>query len=85
MSKLFKELYDRSPAFLQNAVLTGYGALLHRERYGEGFARSRELLEQSQWYSAEELASYQDEQLRHVVKHAYETVPYYRRVFDDAA
>lgn len=82
MSKLFKELYDKSPAFLQNAVLTGYSALLHRERYGEGFARSRELLEQSQWYSAEELASYQDEQLRHLVKHAYETVPYYRRVFD---
>lgn len=82
MSKFFKQLYDQSPVLLQNAVLTGYSALLHRNRYGEGFIRSRELLEQSQWYSSEQLTAYQDEQLRHVVKHAYETVPYYRRVFD---
>jgi phenylacetate-CoA ligase len=82
MSKLFKQLYDRSPAFLQNAVLTGYSALLHRERYGEGFLRARELLERSQWYPAEELATYQNEQLRQIVRHAYDTVPYYRRVFD---
>lgn len=82
MSKFFKQLYDQSPVLLQNAVLTGYSALLHRKRYGEGFTRCKELLEQSQWYSAEQLAAYQDEQLRHVVRHAYETVPYYRRLFD---
>lgn len=83
MNKLLKDLYDKCPFALQNAVLTGYSALLHRERYGVGFVRSRELLEESQWYSAQELAAYQDQQLRHLVRHAYETVPYYRRVFDD--
>ena len=82
MNELFKGFYDKSPAFLQNAVLTGYSALLHGERYGEGFARFRELLEKSQWYTPAELAAYQQEQLRLVVTHAYETVPYYRRVFD---
>lgn len=82
MNKLFKDFYDKSPAFLQNAVLTGYSALLHRERYGDGFAQYRELLEKSQWYTPAELAAYQQEQLRLVVAHAYETVPYYRRVFD---
>lgn len=82
MSNFLKNLYDKSPAFLQNAVLTGYGARLHYERYGKGFVQSRELLEKSQWYTATELASYQDERLRHIIRHAYETVPYYRRLFD---
>lgn len=82
MNKILKGLYDKSPAFLQNAVLTGYGARMHRERYGDGFVRFRDLLQQSQWYTPAELVSYQEEQLRRVVAHAYETVPYYRRVFD---
>lgn len=82
MNKSFKDFYDKSPAFLQNIVLTGYGALLHRERYGQGFARFRDLLEKSQWYTPTELAAYQQEQLLRIVSHAYETVPYYRRIFD---
>lgn len=82
MSTLFKNLYDHSPAFLQNLVLTGYGAFLHRARYGQGFRRAREHLERSQWQSSAELAAYQDEQLQRIVRHAYDTVPYYRRLFD---
>lgn len=83
MNTFLKNLYDKSPAFLQNAVITGYSALLHCERYGKGFARAKALLEKSQWYTAAEHASHQDEQLRLIVRHAYETVPYYRRVFDN--
>lgn len=82
MSQFFKQIYENSPAFLQNAALTAYSALLHRERYGAGFRKFREFLEQSQGYSAAELIAYQDEQLRKIVKHAFESVPYYRRLFD---
>jgi phenylacetate-CoA ligase len=39
-------------------------------------------LEESQWYSAEELRALQDEKLRAVVVHAYETVPFYRELMD---
>lgn len=82
MSTFIKNLYDRSPTVLQNLALTGYSAFLHRQRYGEGFRRAREFLERSQWFSAAELADYQDEQLQRIVRHAYDTVPYYRRLFD---
>ena len=40
-------------------------------------------LERSQWWTPEELASQQFRQLNHVVQHAYRTVPFYRRKFDE--
>ena len=82
MSQLLKNLYDRSPAILQNLVITGYAAFLQRARYGAGFRRARAHLEQSQWQSPDELAAYQAQQLQRMVRHAYDTVPYYRRLFD---
>ncbi len=41
------------------------------------------LLRQSQWWSREELAAYQAQALSHLLDHAYENVPYYRRVFEE--
>jgi len=40
-------------------------------------------LQQSQWWSTEELKQYQNEKLRAVIKHAYENVPYYRDLFEE--
>ena len=39
------------------------------------------LLQRSQWWSREELAAYQAQALSRLLDHAYENVPYYRRVF----
>ena len=39
-------------------------------------------LEESQWYSAEEIRALQDEKLRGIIAHAYETVPFYRELMD---
>ncbi len=41
------------------------------------------LLQQSQWWSREELAAYQAQALSRLLDHAYENVPYYRRVFEE--
>ncbi|MBN1152062.1 MAG: phenylacetate--CoA ligase family protein [Dehalococcoidia bacterium] len=40
-------------------------------------------LEQSQWWPAERLVELQSERLRRLLLHAYEHVPYYRRVMDE--
>lgn len=42
----------------------------------------RTFLERSQWSSEDELKRYQLTRLRSVLKHAYNNVPYYRRLFD---
>ena len=40
-------------------------------------------LEQSQWWPAERIEELQSEKLRRLIRHAYENVPYYRKVMDE--
>jgi len=40
-------------------------------------------LEESQWWTRERILELQNERLRYLVKYAYDSVPYYRRVFDE--
>jgi len=46
--------------------------------------RARAELERSQWLSLEDLELLQIRRMRALVKHAYETVPFYHRVFDES-
>jgi len=47
------------------------------------FRKTYKFLKKSQWWSKEQLEEYQLEQLSKLLNHAYENVPYYRRVFDE--
>ncbi|MFA5275755.1 MAG: hypothetical protein WC417_02550 [Candidatus Omnitrophota bacterium] len=46
--------------------------------------RLHSLLEKSQWFNEDELTAYQMERLEIILKHAYENVPYYRKLFNDS-
>ncbi|MDP1946755.1 MAG: hypothetical protein Q8L77_04565 [Nitrospirota bacterium] len=83
MNRYLATLYSLAPIWGQNLILTGYSTLLDRERYAGRFGEFRDLLAKSEWFSRSELDAYQDERLRATVKHAYETVPFYRRRFDE--
>lgn len=48
---------------------------------GLGFARAYKAAMNRQWWSAEEIRSYQNQHLQCLLKHAYENVPYYQRIF----
>ena len=78
-----QSLYERIPVMAQNLVLTGYSALLDRERYGSGFRDFQQWLNESQWYSHQQLKSFQDEEVEKLVRYSYRHVPYYRRVMDE--
>lgn len=82
MNPVAAAIYRLSPAWCQNLLLTGFGAFLERERYSGRYAEYRDLLASSERWSRQELVAYQDERLRAVVRHAYDTVPYYRTRFD---
>ncbi|MGB4578863.1 MAG: phenylacetate--CoA ligase family protein, partial [Methanoculleus sp.] len=47
------------------------------------YMKTYALLRRSWRWSREEHAAYQAEALSHLLDHAYENVPYYRRIFDD--
>ncbi|MEP7119265.1 MAG: hypothetical protein ABI880_16880, partial [Acidobacteriota bacterium] len=82
MNRYVTAAYQWAPVWAQNLLLTGYGALLERERYGGRFLEFRALLQRSEHWSTSDLEAYQDERLREVVAHAYATVPFYRTRFD---
>lgn len=62
-----------------------YSAITPRFRYGKIFWDTYNFLRESQWWSREKLEQYQMQQLSRLLHHAYENVPYYRRVFDERA
>lgn len=76
-SKLAK-LYASSPVWIQNAMVTGYGAKIHFERYGHRFETLLNEFEARPLKSSSELEDYQLERLGRILRHAYEHVPYYR-------
>jgi phenylacetate-CoA ligase len=83
MNSLAQAVYRHAPIWLQNVMLTEFATLLNRERYGGRSDEFRELLATTERYSKTELEVFQGEKLRALVAHAYETVPYYRRRFDE--
>ncbi len=60
-----------------------YGTFPPVIRYGKVFRDTYAFLQESQWWSREKLEEYQMQQLSRLLRHAYENVPYYRRVFDE--
>lgn len=52
-------------------------------RYGKQFRNMYYFLKGSQWWSKEKLEEYQMRQLKKLLNHAYQNVPYYQRVFDE--
>jgi phenylacetate-CoA ligase len=60
-----------------------YGTIPPRFRYSKVFWDTYNFLQESQWWSREKLKEYQMQQLEKLLNHAYNNVPYYRRVFDE--
>ncbi len=81
MDNMSRTLYNVCPAFIQNTIVSGYSIFLDRERYGGKYKHCRDLLTKTQWYSEGDLIAYQENKLQKIVKHAYETVPYYKKIF----
>ena len=81
MNPRLKSLYDVLPAALQDRLLGAFSAYLGRRRYGGRFAEFQALLRESQWWDADLLRTWQIAQLRALLVHADESVPYYRELF----
>lgn len=66
------------PDIVENTVVPLYDFFrgTHRRKYGK-------ILDKTQWLSREEVLMIQRDNFKALIKHAYETVPYYRRVFKE--
>jgi|CZKD01.1.fsa_nt_gi phenylacetate-CoA ligase len=80
-SAIVEHIYPRLPVFLQNAACWYYGKKEARTRFGSIFEkRLLELMDSDRW-SAAEIEAYQNEKIRQLIRHAYESVPYYRELW----
>lgn len=53
-------------------------------RYGFNMKKNRQLVMESQYWPTEKMARYQENRLAEVITHAYEHVPFYRHLFEEA-
>jgi len=80
---LIKKIYNFSPPFIQNIGRKVYSRFKKPIWKDPEFLKWYNFLQESQWWSREKLEEYQMRQLSKLLHHAYENVPYYRRVFDE--
>ena len=66
----------------RSAYFSAKGYAVSALKHGSEFQRTLAELEQSQWHSADRFRDMQDQKVRTLIRHAYDTVPYYRRLFD---
>jgi len=78
-----QRMVKRLPYPVRQGIKNVYGMLPPRIRYGQVFWETYNFLQESQWWGKEKLEEYQMQQLSKLLHHAYENVPYYRRVFDE--
>jgi phenylacetate-CoA ligase len=75
-------LYSRLPIWAQNVACTVMGVRLVRERYNRTFHEALDFLEESQTWPLAQLQEDQDIRVRRLIRHAFDTVPYYREVME---
>lgn len=83
MESIQDHIYNKSPVWLQNVLVSAYGYNLYRKRYTGVFHEIRDLLNQSRSWSTSQIEAWQAEQLHNMIRHCRETVPYYQRLFAD--
>lgn len=77
------KLYDAMPVFMQNIAVSLEGWRIQKSRYGKLYMRVFDEFMMRNDLSYQEKCAYRDSQIRIMVKHCYETVPYYHRIFDE--
>ncbi len=77
------KVYNRLPVWGQNMACFAEGMRIRRTRYGKDFWQALNEYESHDKWSYERLCEYRDERLRKMIRHCYDTVPYYTKLFRD--
>lgn len=77
----FLDVYPKLPRVVRDPLKWAYSCIPLKVRLGKAFNKQFDFLQQSQWWSPIQLENYQNEQLRALINHAYNNVPYYHNLF----
>jgi phenylacetate-CoA ligase len=81
---LGNRIYGHLPVLLQNVGVSLYGWRWRKRRFGGIFANELCGFKDRECFSAEQWREHQTVELRRLLLHAFETVPFYRRTYTDA-
>jgi len=77
--------YARSPLLFQNMAVAAAGIVSKVVRGGTEYRRLLHEYEGNQWRTAREYKDAQDSELRRLIRHCYEHVPFYQKVMRERA
>ena len=75
-------VYKRLPVWLQSRASWVHGRNFARRIYNKNYYEKLEWLKQSERWTTSEIEAYQNEELRRLIKEAYENLLYYRELMD---
>ncbi len=75
------DIYSQLPIFAQNAACFAEGMKIMHRRYGTYFQKKLAEYESHNAWSYEQMCEYRDRKLQRIIKHCYNTVPHYKKMF----
>lgn len=81
--KLATKIYGFLPPFLQNIAVSAFGYKWKKRRFGGVFLQELAKFKHRETFTKEQWEEYQLQELRKVLVHAFDTVPYYKKTFGE--
>ena len=75
-----EKIYQSSPVWMQNLLVSLYGLAEHQRRYKGDFSSWYQTLKEQAHNSAEEVDAREQQQLSRILEHALRTVPFYQNL-----
>lgn len=82
MGGVLDKLYAKLPVSIQNIGISAYGYTWNKRRFGGIFSNELNGFKDRENFSRQQWQEYENDTLRRLLLHAYETVPFYRNSFD---
>ena len=79
-----EKIYNHSPVALQNVFISAFGYGWNKKRFGGIFQSEYRAAKDRENYTEENWNKHQEEALRKLLVHAFDTVPYYKHAFTNA-
>ncbi|MCY7423305.1 MAG: hypothetical protein LH478_16350 [Chitinophagaceae bacterium] len=84
MTFIQDNIYPRLPVFVQNIGISAFGFQWYLRRFGGIFKQEYAACKDREAFSVEQWKDYQTLQLRKLLLHSFNTVPYYNKSFTEA-
>ncbi|WP_207493436.1 phenylacetate--CoA ligase family protein [Aridibaculum aurantiacum] len=80
---LTETIYNNSPVFLQNLYISAFGYVWNKKRFGGIFKHEHAAAKERENFTTAQWQHYQQQLLQKLLVHAYDTVPYYKKTFNE--